>query len=60
MLYAATIPAQPHTARRHVSGILLFCFLIWFMGDLDRVTAWRLPIGIAAILLFGLTLVIGL
>ncbi len=40
-------------------GILVFCFLIWFMGNLDRVTAWRVPIGIAAIGLFALTLVLG-
>ena len=54
---------DPSTAYTQLAamflGILLFCFLIWFMGDLDRVTAWRLPIGIAAILLFGLTLVVG-
>ena len=38
-------------------GILLFVFLIWFMGDLDRVTKFRPWIGGAAILLFAVNLV---
>ena len=40
-------------------GVILFCFLIWFLGDLERVMKWRIPIAIAAIGLFALTLVIG-
>ncbi len=40
-------------------GILLFCFLIWFMNDLDRVARFRVWIGAGAILLFALNLVIG-
>ncbi len=40
-------------------GIVLFCFLIWFMGDLDRVMKWRIPIAVAALVLFAVNLVIG-
>ena len=40
-------------------GIVLFCFLIWFMGDLERVMKWRMPIAIAALVLFAVNLVIG-
>lgn len=42
-----------------LGGIVLFCFLIWFMGDLERVMKVRLCIAIGAILLFALNLVIG-
>lgn len=34
-------------------GMLLFCFMIWFMGDMDRVAKCRLWIGLGAILLLG-------
>ncbi len=40
-------------------GIIIFCILIWFMGDLDRVTKWRLPLALCAVGLLVLTLVIG-
>lgn len=40
-------------------GIFLFCFLIWFMNDMDRVAKFRLWIGIGALGLLALTLVIG-
>lgn len=40
-------------------GIFIFCFLIWFMNDLDRVAKYRLAIGIGAMGLFALNLVIG-
>lgn len=40
-------------------GIVLFCFLIWFMNDMDRVAKFRLPIGIGALCLFVLNLVLG-
>lgn len=40
-------------------GVVVFSFLIWFMGDLERAMKWRLAIGIAAILLFCLNMVIG-
>lgn len=40
-------------------GTLLFCFMIWFMGDMDRVAKCRLWIGLGAIGLLALTLLIG-
>lgn len=40
-------------------GIFIFCFLIWFMNDMDRVAKYRLAIGIGALGLFALNLVIG-
>ena len=40
-------------------GIVLFCFLVWFMSDLERVMKVRLYIAIAAILLFAVNLVLG-
>lgn len=40
-------------------GIVIFCFLIWFMNDMDRVAKFRLWIGLGAILLFAVNLVIG-
>ena len=40
-------------------GMVLFCFMIWFMNDLDRVAKFRLYIGVGALLLFALNLVIG-
>jgi len=39
------------------AGIFLFCILIWFLSDLDRVMRWRLAIGICAVLLFVVNLV---
>lgn len=40
-------------------GIVMFCFLIWFMNDMDRVAKFRLPIGIGALCLFVLNLILG-
>ena len=40
-------------------GIFLFCFLIWFMNDMDRVAKCRLWIGIGALGLLALTLLVG-
>ena len=40
-------------------GIILFCVLISFMGDLDRVTKWRLAIGLFAVALFAVNLAFG-
>lgn len=40
-------------------GIVLFCFLVWFLSDLERVMKARLYIAIAALLLFVLNLLIG-
>ncbi len=42
-----------------VLGLGLFGFLLWFLGDLDRVARFRLPIGVGALLLFAVTLVLG-
>ncbi len=40
-------------------GVIFFCFLIWFMGDLERVMKLRLIIAIAAVLLFVVNLLLG-
>lgn len=40
-------------------GIVMFCFLIWFMNDMDRVAKYRLPIGIGALCLFVINLILG-
>ncbi len=40
-------------------GILLFSFMIAFMGNLERVTKYRIFFEITGILLFGATLVLG-
>ena len=40
-------------------GIFLFSFLLWFMGDMDRVAKCRLGIGLGALALLGATLVFG-
>lgn len=40
-------------------GIVMFCFLIWFMNDMDRVAKFRLPIGTAALCLFVVNLLLG-
>lgn len=42
-----------------VIGMLLFMLLVWFMGDLKRVSNWRLLFGIGAIGLFLLNMAIG-
>lgn len=40
-------------------GIIIFCILIWFMSDLERVTKWRLPLAMCAVGLLAVTLLIG-
>lgn len=40
-------------------GVLLFCVMIWFLGDLDRVMRWRVTIGVLAVLLFAANLLLG-
>ncbi|WP_085832474.1 FtsW/RodA/SpoVE family cell cycle protein [Clostridium merdae] len=40
-------------------GVVLFCMMISFMGDLDRVTKWRLAIGLFAVALFAVNLAFG-
>ena len=46
-------------AASAVIGMVLFMFLVWFMGDLKRVSNWRLLFGIGAIGLFILNMLIG-
>ena len=40
-------------------GILVFCILIWFMGNLDRVSKWRFPLALCAVGLLAATLIVG-
>lgn len=40
-------------------GIPLFCFIVWFVSDLDRVMKSRTVIAVGAILLFAVNLLIG-
>ena len=40
-------------------GIVLFCLIVWFVSDLDRVMKSRTVIAIGALLLFALNLAIG-
>ena len=40
-------------------GLMLFCFIIWFVEDPDRVMKWRLKISIIAIVLFVINLALG-
>ena len=42
-----------------ILGVGIFCFLIWFMNDLDRVAKYRLPIGVGALCLFVVNLLLG-
>lgn len=41
-----------------IGGILVFAFLVWFMGNVNRVTVSRMPIGLGAVGLLALTLVL--
>lgn len=41
-----------------VIGVLFFRFMIWFLGDMDRVMRWRVKIGILAVLLFAANLLL--
>lgn len=54
--------ADEKSALTQVAGVVLgfifFRFLIWFLGDMDRVTQWRVKIAIFAILLFAANLVL--
>lgn len=40
-------------------GMILFCVMLWFMDDMERVAKFRVAIGIGALALFALNLVIG-
>lgn len=39
-------------------GVVLFCVMIWFLTDLDRVMKFRIPIGAFAVLLFAANLLL--
>lgn len=39
-------------------GVVLFCVMLWFLNDLDRVMKFRVPIGIFAVLLFAANLLL--
>lgn len=41
------------------AGVVLFCLMIWFLGDLDRAMRWRAAIGGLALVLFAVNLVFG-
>ena len=41
------------------AGEVLFCAIIWFLGDLDRAMRWRVAIAVLALLLFAANLVLG-
>jgi cell division protein FtsW (lipid II flippase) len=41
-----------------IIGIVFFRFMIWFLGDMDRVMQWRVKIGILAVLLFAANLLL--
>jgi cell division protein FtsW len=41
-----------------VLGLVFFRFLIWFLGDMDRVTQWRVKIAVFAVLLFAANLLL--
>lgn len=57
MLLCGTNRKAAYTQLAAVAaGIIVFRFLIWFMGDLDRVMRWRVAIGALAILLFAVNL----
>lgn len=66
MLSGVSIALQSGASRRDAwvqlaavaAGIVFYRFLIWFLGDMDRVTQWRVRIGIFAILLFAVNLVL--
>ncbi len=59
LLAACNMDAIKTQLAAMLIGILLFCFLIWFMNDMDRVAKFRLYIGAGAILLFIINLVFG-
>ena len=42
-----------------VLGIMLYCFMLWFIEIPDRVMKWHLIISVLALLLLGATLVLG-
>lgn len=41
-----------------LAGLAVFIFMVWFMADVQRVSAMRLPMAVAALVLLALTLVL--
>lgn len=39
-------------------GVVLYCFLVWFLGDPERVMRWRVAAGALAMLLFAANLLL--
>ena len=39
-----------------IIGVVIFCFIIWFIADLDRVAKFRYPVAAAALLVFVINL----
>lgn len=42
-----------------IVGMGIFCFVLWFIGEPDRVMKWRLAVVIGALALLGLNIVLG-
>jgi len=42
-----------------VSGVLIFAIMIWFLSDVNRVMKLRIPVGVAALILFAANLALG-
>ena len=42
------------------AGLILYCFMIWFMKDLDRVNKFRTPIAVVGLLLLLMPMVPGI
>jgi cell division protein FtsW len=59
LLAATNLSAARTQLAAMFIGIVMFCFLIWFMNDMDRVAKYRLPIGIGALCLFVINLILG-
>lgn len=41
-----------------LAGLAVFIIMVWFMADVERVAALRLPLGIASVILLAVTLVL--
>ncbi len=59
LLAATNLSAARTQLAAMFIGIVMFCFLIWFMNDMDRVATYRLPISIGALCLFVINLILG-
>lgn len=59
LLSGEGLSAVTTQAAAYIMGIFLFCFLVWFIGDLERVQKMRLIMAGIAVLLFAVNLVFG-